>query len=204
MVRKYRLLRRRDDGSADYSSTSDEGSELLTVYPDGRKFRHSILGVNLAKAWAGTGTPVQKPLNALNGLSADEDPLQDIPAPVQEPELSVMEPEPARTPMLELEPVAEPAPPAEPVDERLDRDAKTLSRSVWLSNGQRRHHLLHGLRHDRQQELIDYAPGQVWVTLGDDDVVAPGPNRPVDVMPEREPLSARERRARSGPADPLW
>jgi hypothetical protein len=187
MVRKYRLLRRRDDGSADYSPYSDEGSELLTVYPDGRKFRHVIQGINLAKARAlGTApAPIQIAAPVVD-LKID-DPVQDIPAPEVRPTQTV---------------TSGPAP--EPVNEKLDRDAKMLGKSVWLSGGGRKHTLLQGIPQSRQEELLGYATEAGWIAVSKDGVVTPGPVRPVDLMPVTEPLSARERRIRWGPGDPLW
>jgi hypothetical protein len=43
--KQYRLIHRRDDGTAQYRSVNDtEGSEMLWVYPDGSTFRHIIVG----------------------------------------------------------------------------------------------------------------------------------------------------------------
>jgi hypothetical protein len=43
--KQYRLMHRREDGTAQYRSVNDtEGSEMLWVYPDGSTLRHVIVG----------------------------------------------------------------------------------------------------------------------------------------------------------------
>jgi hypothetical protein len=45
VVKRYRLMHRREDGTAQYRSVNDtEGSEMLWVYPDGSTLRHVIVG----------------------------------------------------------------------------------------------------------------------------------------------------------------
>jgi hypothetical protein len=181
MAKRYRLLRRSDDGTAVYSSYSDEGSEQLTVYPDGRKFRHVIQGINLAKAWALGTAPAPVVVAAPDKIEVEP----DAPARVAEPESP-----------------AEPAPEPEP-DSQIHRDSKAMARSLWLhSGGQRRNLLLNGISYSRQTELLGYAAAQGWITF-DEDVVTKGPNQPLDLMPVQEVLSERERELRWGPGEEL-
>jgi hypothetical protein len=210
--RQWRLLRRGDDGSATYA---DDDSELdlstLTIYPDGSRVTYqasdegsvtvnypadpllpkliNTVGVNLAKAM---------------GLSGDL-PVQVHERVMPEPAVPVSNPPPVVEPdapaQKRTDVAVEPEPAPEP---ELARHAKRMAKSVWLSGGERRNLLLQGLRPDYQSELLDYAVSQSWITVSDDGMgVSPGAVRPIDVMPEQEPLSARERRLRWGPGEPL-
>jgi len=211
--RTWWLIRRGDDGSATYA---DDDSKLdlstLTIYPDGSRVTYqasdegsatvsypadpllpkliNTIGVNLARAMGLAGSV----------LPAVQDTYQD-PVPAVEPAHNAHLVGPAADPVDEqrAEERIEPAP--EPVDERLDRDAKMMARSVWLRGGERRHHLLQGIPHDTQQELLDYAAQQGWVTVSDDGVVAPGPVQPIDRMPAREPMRWIERVTSWGPGE---
>jgi hypothetical protein len=44
IVKQYRLLYRSAGGSVTYETVMAEGSELLTINPDGSKFSHMIVG----------------------------------------------------------------------------------------------------------------------------------------------------------------
>jgi hypothetical protein len=184
-LRKWRLLRRGDDGSTTYKSYSDDGSYTMTIYADGSKFVHGIVGVNLEKAMAaGPSTS-----NASLPVAPVEPSLEALPEPVR-----------VRTPMLEPEPTA----PNSAVETQLHRDAKMMAKSVYAFGRQHRNQLLQGIPTAVQTERINYACKQGWITVSDDGIVKPGPHRPVDLMPAIEPhLSARERELRWGPDEPI-
>jgi hypothetical protein len=185
-VKRYRLKARYPDGSAVYSASSAEGSELLTIFSDGSRFIHRIEGIDLERAMGGSGARSSaSPLAALGEVTPPQpiqDPVQGTPAPVQEPA-----------------PVPEPAP--EPVDEQLARDAQMLARSVWFRGGQHRNQLFHGMSRLAADALLSYAVERQWVSVRE-DVVVPRTVNPVPVMPVR---SNRERITAWGPGDGrLW
>ena len=71
IVKQYRVLYRSADGCATYMAVTSEGSELLSVSPDGSRY-NVVEGVDLSQAFWGREDP------AVIDLEPVEDPLPAI------------------------------------------------------------------------------------------------------------------------------
>jgi hypothetical protein len=166
IAKRLRLKARYPDGSATYDMTSADGSSgLLMIGPDGTRLEHVIEGVDMARAMGLTG-PALSPVIAPSEVT----PPQPIQALVQDTPAPVVEPEP----------VPEPAP--GPPNEKLDRDAQMVARSVWFHGGQHRNQLFQSRSRMAADELLAYAVERQWLSVRE-DMVVPGTVTPVPRMP---------------------
>jgi hypothetical protein len=189
VAKRFRLLRRRNDGSAVLESSDADGYAMLFVKPDGSRFIHEVSGIcpdcvmaRHARADCPRGdreSAVKRPVPVAEPSPA---PVADV--PVAEPV------KPKRT-VVELKPVPDPA------DEALERDARSVAQSVWFRGGRHRNQLLQGQSQMYADRLLAYAVERGWLRVDAEGIVSPGTESPAKTMPDTR--SRREKVLAWGP-----
>jgi hypothetical protein len=177
VAKKFRLLRRHGDGSAVYECSDAEGYEQVSIHADGSRSIYAVAGICgdcMAGRHARADCPWRDRDTTVTRRHDGVERGADVPVAV-EPIAGVVKP------IRRAEPPAEPAP--DPVDEKLDRDAQMVARSVWFRGGQHRNQLFQGRSQISADALLARAVAMQWVSARDDGMIVPGTVNPVPVMP---------------------